>query len=177
VKHLVTVLDWYGPYNYEEALKAARENFSDGVYLCTGKIKSAQGKPKIQYVGIAGKELKTRVGDNHHKLKMVTRERQLWFGEIGSLVPPGKKAKKTNASLDFAEWALVYFLQPPLNSKKKKNPPKRPVTVLNRWWRKDFDTPWIKRPHSDWPDLIDYLGPELKAKVVWFKSPKRVDVN
>lgn len=176
MKHLVTVLDWYGPYSYAEALIAAKSEFYDGMYLCIGKVKGQHGKKTIQYVGIAGTELKTRVSDNHHKLRLVTRERELWFGEIGSLGVPGQNAKKTNASLDFAEWALVYFLQPRLNNKKTKSPPKRPVTVLNRWWRKDFETPWIKRPHAHWPDLIDYLGQDVKAKVVWFKGIRRVEV-
>ncbi len=71
---------------------------------------------------------------------------------------------------------MIYFVKPALNKKKTMSPPKRPVTVLNRWWKTDFETPWVHRQHRDWPDLIDYLGPDLKAKVVWFKGAKRVEL-
>lgn len=174
--HLVTVLDWYGPFGYDEAFEIARKDFDGGMYLCVGKVKSQHGPATIQYVGIAGKVLRSRVNGTHAKLILVTRERNIWLGEIGSLGVPGKKAKKTNASLDFAEWALVYFLKPRLNNKKTKTPPARPVTVLNRWWKRDYATQHVRRPHPNWPDLIDYLGPESKARVVWFKGAKRIQV-
>jgi len=30
--------------------------------------------------------------------------------------------------------AYAYFLQLPLNERKRKNPPEHPITVYNRWW-------------------------------------------
>ena len=176
MRHLVTVIDWYGPYDFADAMRIAREEFDDGLYLCIGRQAYERGRPKIQYVGIAQKSMQTRVNNNHHKLSEVTKDRKIWLGEVGSLGSPGRRDKKTSPALDFAEWALVYFLKPLLNDKKTKSGPKRPVTVLNRWWRKDFKTPWIKRPHPDWPDLIDYLGLDHKAKVVWFRRPTRIAV-
>lgn len=177
MRHLVTVIDWYGPFSHKEAVTAVKEDgFADGLYLCLGKTKGKHGNSKLQYVGIAGKDLKSRVKTGHYKLDLVTRDRTLWLGEVSSLGVPGRKTKKTDPSLDFSEWALVYFLQPSLNDKKKYTPPARPVSVLNRWWKVDYKTPWVKRPHPELPEFIDYLGPKYKAKVVWFRSPKRVAV-
>lgn len=178
MRHLVTVIDWYGPYTQAEAIEAViSDGFKGGLYMCLGKYKGQHGKARLQYIGIASKELSTRVKDGHPKIDCVNRDKELWLGEVSSFGVPGKKTKKTPPSLDFSEWALVYFLQPPLNEMKKCTPPNRPVSVLNRWWRKDFKTPWIKRPHPELPEFIDYLGPEHKAKVVWFRSPKRVVVS
>ncbi len=179
MRHLVTVIDWYGPYTHVEAVETVKtEDFGDGLYMCLGKTKGQRGWPRLQYIGIACRDLSTRVKNNgHHKIDDVTCDRKLWLGEVSSLGVPGKKTKKTPPALDFSEWALVYFLQPLLNEKKTCTPPSRPVSVLNRWWRKDYKTPWIKRPHAELPDFIDYLGPEHKAKMVWFRSPKRVEVH
>jgi hypothetical protein len=177
VKHLVTVIDWYGPYSYKHALAVCKEDYAGGLYLCIGKLKGQRGKPRLQYIGIAGSDIGSRLRHPSHKVHSVTIEQEFWLGEVNSLGIPGKKLKKTNPSLDFAEWALVYFLNPGLNEKKIISPPNRPVTVLNRWWRPDYETPWIQRPHADLPDLIDYLGPEVRAKLVWFKSVRRVDVS
>jgi hypothetical protein len=175
VKHLIVVVDWYGPYKYQEAIVLAKSEYGDGLYLCVGKTKHQRGSSVLQYVGITGKELGSRVNANHHKLTLVTRDCEIWLGEVGSLGVPGPKTKKTNPALDFAEWALVYFLKPALNAKKIKSPPTRPVTVLNRWWKTDFETPWIrKRPHLHMPDLIDYLGQNFRAKIVRFKDSTRV---
>jgi hypothetical protein len=160
-----------------EAIKSCKEDFADGLYLCLGKTKGQRGKSRIQYIGIAGSDINTRLKDPKHKIHTVTRDQRFWLGEVNSLGVPGKKLKKTNPSLDFAEWALVYFLKSELNEKKAVKPPERPVTVLNRWWRKDYETPFVHRPHENWPDLIDYLGREVKAKVVWFSRPKRVNIS
>ena len=70
--------------------------------------------------------------------------------------------------LDLSEWAHAYFLQLPHNNKKKATPPDRAITVYNRWWKRDFVTPYKRRPHNSWPDMIDYVGPDYDAKLVWF---------
>lgn len=70
--------------------------------------------------------------------------------------------------LDLAEWSHAYFLQLPLNDKKRKTPPDFPIVTYNRWWRTDYATPYLKRPHRDWPDMIDFIGYGYDTKVVWF---------
>lgn len=173
MKHLAVVIDWYGPYTVTEALKVSKYDYSSGLYVGIGKLHYAHGASKLQYIGLS-KNLSRRLA-NHHKLPEITRDTKLWLGEVATSEPTGKKKKVTSTSLDYAEWLHAFFMQLPLNDKKKANPPNRSVTVLNRWWKKDYETPWVRRPHPLWPDLIDFINMELPAKVVWFgKKQKRV---
>ncbi|MDO9067908.1 MAG: hypothetical protein Q7W05_05575 [Deltaproteobacteria bacterium] len=167
MKHLAVVIDWYGPYtSSEEAIAAAKSDYNQGLYVGIGKRRYEHGSSKPQYIGLS-KNLANRL-ESHQKLPEITREIKLWLGEVATPEPSGSKNKKTTATLDYAEWLHAYFLQLPLNEKKKVSPPPRPLTVLNRWWKKDYVTPWVRRPHPLWPDLIDYIDPDLPAKVVWF---------
>ena len=172
MKAIVAVIDWYGPYTLEEAFHASKFDYDDGLYMAIGKGKG-QRLTRLQYIGIAT-DLSTRLGGNHHKIPEVTRNQTLWLGEVSSPRTPGKKMKVTDRMLDLAEWAHVYFLQLPMNDKKKKNPPDREVIVYNRWWQKDYETQSRKRPHKDWPDLIDFSGCEYLSKLVWFGSKQIV---
>lgn len=166
MKHLAIVVDWFGPYNRDEARSSARLDYKSGLYLCLGKIRHQRAPSRPQYVGLS-KSLAARLA-NHQKLPLITREATFWLGEVATAEVPGKKKKKTSETLASAEWALAYFMQIPLNSKKKLSPPNRSMTLLNRWWRKDYETPWVRRPDARWPDLIEYGGADLAAKLVWF---------
>jgi hypothetical protein len=105
---------------------------------------------------------------------LVVRERQIWLGEIATAEPSGRKLKVTKATLDYAEWLHARFLNLPLNLAKTKSLPPRGVTVLNRWFNTDYETPRGRRPHKDWPDLIDFPDlEELPARAVWFGSRQR----
>ena len=125
-----------------------------------------QRTSQIQYVGLSA-WLANRLS-NHNTLPKITKDLKLWLGAASTAEPAGKKKKTTTATLDYAEWLHAYFMKLPLNSKKTCKPPPMPVTVLNRWWKKDYETPWIKRPDPAWPDLIDFLGSTYAAKLVWF---------
>jgi hypothetical protein len=107
------------------------------------------------------------LNDRHHRLRLITKGRQIWLGEIATAEAGGKRIKTTLATLDFAEWLHARFLALPLNSMKTKNLPPRSVTLLNRWFALDYNTP-KRRPHRDWPDLIDYPDYQLPARAVWF---------
>jgi hypothetical protein len=173
MKHLAVIVDWYGPYTIDDALSVSKYDYDSGLYVGLGKRRYRHGLAMPQYIGLS-KNLRIRLA-NHHKLPEIIRDVKLWLGEVATPEPSGKKLKSTPATLDYSEWLHAFFLRLPLNDKKKKNPPSRPVTVLNRWWRTDYETPWIKRPHPLWPDLIDYIDAELPAKVVWFgKRQKRI---
>lgn len=168
MKAIIAVIDWYGPYALEDAQKASRFDYDDGLYMVIGKAK-AQRLRRVQYMGIAS-YLHARLRGNHHVIPEVTRDTEIWLGEVASPRTPGKKLKVTDRLLDLAEWAHVYLLKLPMN--KKKTPPDREIIVYNRWWQKDYETPFKKRPHKDWPDFLEYAGPAYASKVVWFGSRK-----
>jgi len=166
-KHLMIAVNWYGPYHtLDDARAAARDDYGDGLYMCVG-MQPYQRKVSMQYVGI-GSAVHTRLKEDHHKLRMVTRERKIWLGEIATAEPSGKRLKVTKATLDYAEWLHARFMQLPLNEKKTKDLPSRSVTVMNRWFKTDYETPWKRRPHPDWPDLIDYPAYDMPARMIWF---------
>lgn len=172
-KHLMIAIDWYGPFkSLTEARAAAKLNWQHGLYLCTG-MTAYQRKVQLQYIGI-GKDIQTRLTDEHHKLKLVTRSRQIWLGEAVTAEPSGRTHKVTRATLDYAEWVHARFMRLPLNDKKTKQVPPRSVTVLNRWWKANFTTIRRNRPHGDWPDLIDYPSYDLPARLVWFGGKQRL---
>lgn len=170
-RHFMIAVDWFGPYDLEGANKAAGADWENGLYMCIGK-RPYQRVQTMQYVGI-GIHVHTRLKEEHHKLQEVTKQRQIWLGEIVTAEPSGKKIKVTPATLDYAEWLHARFLRLPLNEKKTKGLPPRSVTVLNRWWKTDYATPRRKRPHPDWPDLIDYPSYDLPARLVWFGKGQR----
>ncbi len=171
-KHLMIAIHWFGPYRSLEAARAAAKvDYNDGLYLCIG-MTAYQRKPAMQYVGLA-KSLHTRLIENHHKLCNVTRSRSIWLGEVVTAEPSGKKIKVTKATLDYAEWLHAKFLELPLNDMKRKNVPARGVTVLNRFFKTDYETRCGRRPHADWPDLIDFPGDDQLARAVWFGSRLR----
>jgi hypothetical protein len=165
-KHLMIAVDWFGPYDLNQAREAAKSDYEHALYMCLG-LRRHQRTRALQYIGI-GNSVHTRLQDDHHKLQKVTRERQIWLGEIATAEPSGKKLKVTKATLDYAEWLHARFLQLPLNEKKTKALPPRSVSVMNRWFKIDFETPRRNRPHRDWPDLIDYPGYDLPARMIWF---------
>jgi hypothetical protein len=174
-KRLVIGIDWFGPYTRKEVLKAI-SNFDGGLYLATGR-RSGKGnhKKRPQYIGISTNGLCGRAGNPaHHKLNQLDASFKIWLGEIATAEPAGKRALATPTTLRFAEWLHVYFMELPLNERKKENLPPKPVTVLNRWWAKDFETPRLRRPHPAWPDLIDFAGREYRARKVWFQAPNQI---
>jgi len=164
-KPLAIIVDWFGPYSLQTAKKIARESFGTGVYLAIGRQKFQKAPSLIQYIGLGN--LLQRLKEDHHKLRLITRDRKIWLGEVGSEGIPGPKRKRTNVQLDLVEWAHAYFLALPLNDKKRQTPPDRSVTVVNRWWKADFVTLRRRRPHPDWPILIDYLGEDSPVRVSW----------
>ena len=171
-KHFMIAVDWYGPYTDMDAARSiARYDYDQGLYLCIGTVEN-QTVARPQYIGI-GSTLANRLNERHHALRQIAG-RNLWLGQVVTAEPGGRKQKATQATLDFAEWLHARFMQLPLNQKKKKTFPDRGVTVLNRWWRPDYETAHRRRPHPEWPDLIDVPHYGLPARAVWFGGKQRL---
>ncbi len=166
-KRLIVGIDWFGPYSREEARKA--RDWGGGLYLAIGKL-SGTGvhARRPQYLGISKDDVCGRCSSAaHHKLRLLDDDFVLWLGEVSTAEPSGKKRHATPTSLRYSEWLYVFFMDLQLNV-YKKTPPPGPVTVLNRWWKTDYATPRFQRPHPDWPDLLDFAGPDFRARKVWF---------
>jgi len=177
---IAAVVDWSGPfYAIDEAKAAVREHeLGEVVYLALGK-RSRQHKPRMQYVGISS-DSETRFNKHHHKLPEISREFRIWVGEVVSQAVAGRRAArhpvKHTVAIDRAEWTLAYFLALPLNERKRRKPPPEAIVLFNRWFRDDFETRRYKRPHRDWPDLIEFCHEnegDGSAAIVWFGSPPR----
>jgi hypothetical protein len=119
------IVKWQGPFDDFEIEKL---NAAFGLYLITGYQKAKRTKD-IQYCGITEKDLSKRLA-KHHKKDLVTREREYWFGQIVST------SELQRVDLELVESLIVYFWQPQLNEKKKKNPPE-PTVVISRWYDKN----------------------------------------
>lgn len=98
----------------------------------------------------------------------------MWLGEVATAGVPGRSKTLTPQTVRLSEWAIAYFMELPLNTKLRTKKPPRPVTVLSRWWHRDFETNYKHRPHDAWPDLIDYLDEGFQSRLVWFGSSGRV---
>lgn len=165
MKPTVALVNWFGPYRMHDAAPASFD-YDDGLYMVIGKCQY-QRRASLQYMGLAS-SLSRRLNNTHPKLEQVKNDASIWLGEVESPRTPGRKMKVTDRMLDLIEWAHIYFLELPLNEKKKQNPPDGQVVVYNRWWKTDYETRFENRPHADWPDLIDYSKGEADTRVVWF---------
>jgi len=164
MKPVFALVEWFGPYELEDAQKASADH-DDGLYVIIGK-QPGERASRDQYIGLAS-NLRARLNGKHHKIPLVTRECKVWLGDVLTPRTPGRKIKMTDRMLDLVEWAHAYFLQLPLNSMKKAKPPDRPIAVYNKWWQTNSEVPYKRRPHADWPDIIDFFGEEYPAKLVW----------
>ena len=98
MKSIVALIEWYGPYSLDEARYAAFD-YDDGIYCALGKT-AYQRASRIQYVGLAS-NLRARINGSHHALPQITRDLELWLGEVVSPRTPGRKIKtksRTRAS-------------------------------------------------------------------------------
>lgn len=118
-KKLVTVC-WRGPYSYQEI----DDQSGYGLYLFTGKCKY-QRVARVQYCGIT-EQLYLKRFQSHHIIDDIERDLQIWLGQI---IVPRRPARST---LLHAEWAVIYTLQPPLNTQCRWRPPEA-ITILSTW--------------------------------------------
>jgi hypothetical protein len=174
---LSVIVDWSGPFASIQDAKAAAADWDIGevVYLATGKCRG-QKISRLQYIGISS-DPRSRFNKNHHRLPEITRAFGIWVGEIVSHGVAGRPSKRRpirhSIAVDRAEWTLAYFLELPLNKRKRRKPPPQSIALFNRWYKPDFDTRRTKRGHPKWPDFIEYDEDYELASIVFFGAPPR----
>lgn len=173
--NIATVVDWYGPYTQAEAVKKAREWKLKGLYAAVGHmVAGTRGPRKLLYVGLS-KNVATRIGPAHHKLGTIGGGK-IWLGEVSVPAIPGRK-KKTEPHANSVEWALVRFLNPPLNERKRLGAPDKSCIVVNRWWDYNGETGEyqdLARPAAGWPDIVEYDDHRGTANLIWLGKRARV---
>ena len=67
-------------------------------------------------------------------------------------------------------------MEVPLNKDKRCSPPQDSVVVVNRWYKTDFETRRRRRPHPQWPDLVEYDCSVGIGELAWH-GKKRKHLN
>lgn len=147
------VIDWIGPFHtMSEARNFAREgNEGPCLYMLVGRGR-ARARTRCQYVGVA-KRLEQRL---HERRFSDVLDKSFWLGLIPSQGIAGRSGYVHHPRvLNIAEHATAYFMELPLNHRKRAHPPRGDVLIMNRWWH-DHERPRLRRPHAEWPDIIEY---------------------
>ena len=169
--HMAIVVDWYGPYPLGSARLSAEKDYGAGLYLAIGRRTSSK-ENRIQYVGIS-KDLGSRLYTSA-KLGLLNQGAKIWLGEVSTVRRTGAPTQINMAQVHLAEWLVAYYLRPKLNAQKTTNPPKKVTTLLNRWWKTDYVTPRLRRPHKDWPDIIDF-APAYGGSLGWARRTAYIE--
>ena len=166
------LIDWVGPFGSIGELKAAAANYGVGetLYLAIGS-RPRQRQSHIQYIGITT-NLGSRFNGKHPIQTLLKPSNlRLFVGIVTSQAVAGRKAKhqpvRFSTPLYLAESALAFLMEIPLNKDKRCNPPRDSVVVVNRWYRADFETRRRRRPHPDWPDLVEFDSDEFIGDLAW----------
>jgi hypothetical protein len=167
-KQFIIGIDWYGPYSRSAAIGKIKD-FGAGLYFAIGTPEGkGNHKRRPQYIGISNNNIVSRsTHPRHEVMTKINYDKGLWLGEVSTAEPSGRRLTVTPNTLRYAEWLHVYFMGLPMNTRLNRPPP-NPATLLNRWWRTDYETPRYQRPHPTWPDLIDFAGRDFRARTVWF---------
>lgn len=165
-KVLAAVVNWVGPYTYEEALATSKTDLSEGLYVAVGKKWHQFGK-RVMYIGEAGNIYKRLT--SHEILKKQKHKWQFWLGEIVNDVQRDdphyrKKIRKRVEALH------IYFVQPDMNTDGIDAPPTTAISIVNHWLKPDFKTHQLRKPDYNWPDLIDYRGRDQNTRLAWLSN-------
>lgn len=143
INHTTVIVAWQGPFSLDEVLQNKQR--ATGLYLITGKQKHERSAD-IQYCGITEGTFYRRLKD-HHKASQVTREQEFWLAQVEYPNEPSRHF------LEKAEAIIIYFWKPSLNEKKKIFPP-TPVTLINKWYKKDGSARYRQHPMMKYLDDV-----------------------
>ena len=143
------IIDWYGPYESKNDLKAEAKGWADGT--CTLYM-GVQSYGRVGYIGLT-EGPRTRF-DNHEKLAHPDN-RFFFIGEIATRGASGRRIKKHRTDHAAAEHALIAYMQPPLNSRLVERDLKDCCVVFSRFFSKnDYETPIDVLPK--FPRIVAY---------------------
>jgi len=146
-----------------------------GIYLAIGTLSLAKveqrwkhliQQSRLQYVGIGN--VVARLRKKKHPIRaFLGRCDQIWVGALGSYPSPADAPaigqKIHDNQLELAEALLAYFLEAPLNQRKREHVCPPPGILFNRWFRVDRQRiePFAGSPHHSVPDIVvwPYDGP------------------
>jgi hypothetical protein len=150
-RHDAIIINWKGPYDKDEISYLEANN--GGLYIFTGLTKYQRGESHAQYCGITTQDYFTRFRQ-HHKKELVTRNQEIWLGEIEYPI----LNENRRSILEKAEAIIIYTLGLNLNERKKVYAPKIPITILNRWYKKDGTIRYNHVSSVNVPDVISWDG-------------------
>ncbi len=144
---VASIVDWYGPYrSYRRFVSEAHQIATNRcVYMGVG---GTADKLRVLYIGLSTRP-NTRFA-NHHALTNPDIK-QFFIGEITTSGLPGRRRKKVPTDLDATEHALIAYLSPELNVRRKNTLPEDCVSVFSRFfgrnnWEKPKPTPYFFPP-------------------------------
>lgn len=167
---IAVIVHWFGPYKDLDALRDEVKVNWKGKWRTLYMALSSGNK--YQYVGLSTKP-RGRINDEqHHNLKH--RDNKTFY--IGNIVTQGRTGPQSGGQppdLRLAEHALISFLQPALNTKKKSEPTDC-ISIFSCFYDEDYEL-HTKPPLSKFPRVLAYNSESEE----WFRvtKPKRVHVN
>jgi hypothetical protein len=122
------LINWTGPF--KSIYQMGETGYENGIYLLTGR-RPYQRKDELQYIGIAPEQTFVMRLSRHHRLWKISKNLEIWLGIIHYPI------QTSWPDIELVESALIYVSDPPLNEKKRKTPPSKPLTVVSRWFKPD----------------------------------------
>lgn len=149
---VASIVDWYGPYkSYDRLVREAQGMASTRcVYMGIG---GPADNMEVLYVGLSTRP-NSRFNNGHHAME-TSSITQFYIGEITTSGLPGRRRKKVPTDLDATEHALISYLRPELNIRRKATLPEDCVSVFSRFFGKNnWEKP--KLTPKFFPPLIAY---------------------
>lgn len=144
---VASIVDWYGPY------RSYKRFVSDAGLMWTNRcvymgVSGDADNRRVAYIGLSTRP-NNRFATHHALTNQIIS--QFFIGEITTSGLPGRRQKKVPTDLDATEHALIAYLSPELNVRRKNTLPEDCVSVFSRFfgrnnWEKPKPTPYFFPP-------------------------------
>jgi hypothetical protein len=162
MKEEVYTVHWYGPHTEAEKIEDGKI-----LYLATGGLKR-KPKEKLQYCGITNSRFCNRY-QHHHTLDEITLKRQFWIGWLNY----PNRIRPRRAQLEAVESLIVYYWGDLLNKRKTYSAPRHSITVISRWFRKDWKPSKKPMLFRQLPDVISWDAEQKRLATADFQRRYR----